>query len=304
MNTTFKHLFLLFLFFGYFSSLLPQEKKFPREVKWGKTSITLEKKPERILVTYVSALEILEKLVDEKRIVGGPKFALEPKYSNCVEFAKKIPVLFDTPDMEMIEKCNPDIVVLASFNDPKLLEMLKSFKRKFIVLDKFDSYADICETITFFGELTGEEEKAEALIKKMDSELKSIQENWPKQKPRVMTFGYNSYSAGSGTIFGEMVSKAGCENVAATHGIKGHQQIDFEQLIKMNPDWFVIYSLETDAKEKFLLEMKKNPAFPFVKALKDSQVIVLSPSYGTTASQYFVDGVKELSQKIKELEKK
>ena len=206
--------------------------------------------------------------------------------------------------MEIIEKCNPDIVILASFNDPKFLELLKTFKRKYIVLDKFDSYEDICETITFLGELTGEKQKAELLLKSMNSDLELVQDNWPEKKMRVMTFGYNSYTAGQGTIFGEMMSKAGCENVAATYGLKGHQQVDYEQLIKINPDWFVIYSLEADAKEKFLLEMKKNPAFPFVKALKDGQVIVLSPAYGTAASQYFVDGVKELSQKIKTLEKK
>jgi iron complex transport system substrate-binding protein len=296
-----KPIFAFLIFFGLFGKISAQDKNYPREIKWGKTSITLDKKPERIFVGYVSALEILEKLVGEKRIVGCPKFSIDPKYSNCVEFAKKISYLYDTPDMEIIEKCNPDIVILASFNDPKFLEVLKNFKRKYIVLDKFDSYGDICETIKFLGELTGEEQKAANLVKGMDADLKLISDSAPAKKIRVMSFGYNSYTAGAGTIFGEMISMAGCENVAATFGLKGHQQVDYEQLIKMNPDWFVIYSIELDAKEKFITEMKKNPAFGFVTALKNSQVIVLSPAYGTAASQYFVDGVKELSQKIKNL---
>lgn len=278
--------------------LFSQENLFPREIKWGETTIKLEKKPERIFVSFVSALEILEKLVDDKKMVGCPRISLDPKYSNCVEFAKKVPQLFDTPDMEIIEKCNPDIVILASFNDPKFLALLKTFKRNYVVLDKFDSYADICATIKFLGELTGEEQKADMILKKMENELKIIQDKWPEKKLRVMTYGYNSYTAGSHTIFGDMIVKAGCENVAATYGLKGHHQIDYEQLIKINPDWFVIYSLEPDAKEKFLKEMKKNPAFPFVKALKDSQVVVLAPALGTAASHFFVEGVKDLHQKI------
>ena len=296
-----KSIIFLLLVVSLFDSLPAQESNYPREIKWGKKSVTLDKKPARIFVGYVSALEILEKIVNKKKIVGCPQFAMEAKYSNCVAFAKKIPFKYDTPDMEIVEKCNPDIVILASFNDPKFLDLLKNFKRKFIVLDKFDTYQDICETIRFLGELTGEEQKAEALVKTMNEELTIIKKKWPEKKIRVMSFGYNSYTAGVGTIFGEMISMAGCENVAATFGLKGHQQVDYEQLIKINPDWFVIYSLDIDAKEKFLAEMKKNPAFPFVTALKNSQVIVLLPAYGTTASQYFVDGVKELSQKIKDL---
>lgn len=299
IHAWFKISLVLLLTMG--SAIFGEEKTYPREVKWGNSSIALEKKPEKILVSFVSALEILEKLVDEKKIVGIPKMALNPKFSNCVSFAKKVPFVFDTPDMEVIEKCNPDIVILASFNDPKIIELLKSFKRKYIVLDKFDTYEDICLTIRFLGEVTGEEKKAEELIQKMNSDLKTIQEIWPKNKPRVMSYGYNSYSAGLGTTLHEMMTKAGCENVAASFGIKGHKQVSYEELIKINPDWMVIYSEDADAKEKFLTAMKKNQAFPFVTAFKSSQIIVLNPAHGTASSQHFVEGVNELSQKIKSI---
>jgi len=293
--------FTLIFLLSLYSVGVCEENAYPRKVTWGNTSIVLEKKPEKILVSFVNALEILEKLVDEKRIVGIPKMALDPKFSNCVAFAKKIPFVFDTPDMEMIEKCNPEIVILASFNDPKIVELLKTFKRQYIILDKFDTYEDICLTIRFLGSLTDEEEKAEELIKSMDSELKLIQDNWPKTKLRVMSYGYNSYSAGSGTTLHDLMIKAGCENVAASFGIKGHKQVSYEELIKINPDWMVIYSQDADAKEKFLTAMKKNQAFQFVTAFKLEQVIVLSPSLGTSSSQYFVDGVMELSLKMKTL---
>lgn len=283
------------------SGIFSEEKKYPREVKWGNTSIFLDKKPEKILVSFVSALEILEKLVDEKKIVGIPKMALDPKFSNCVSFAKKIPFVFDTPDMEIIEKCNPDIVILASFNDPKIIELLKSFKRQYIILDKFDTYEDICVTIRFLGAVMSEEAKAEGLIQAMNSDLKVIQDNWPKTKLRVMSYGYNSYSAGLGTTLHELMTKAGCENVAATFGIKGHKQVSYEELIKINPDWLVIYSEDADAKVKFLTAMKKNQAFQFVTAYKLEQIIVLSPALGTASSQHFVEGVKELSLKMKSI---
>ena len=59
---------LLLIMLCVFCRLPAQENKYPRKIKWGKNTITLDKKPEKIFVGYVSALEILEKLVDEKKI--------------------------------------------------------------------------------------------------------------------------------------------------------------------------------------------------------------------------------------------
>lgn len=284
-----------------FANILSQDG-YPRELKWGNKTIELQHKPTKIFVTFVGALDVLQVLVDAKAIVACPKMALDKKYSNCIEFAKKVPFTFSSPDIEMVEKCDPDLIILASFNDPKLIERLSTFRRKVVVLDRFDTYSDILLTIEFLGKLVGEEAKSQNLLTAMKAELKKVEQVKYKTTPLVMTFGFNHYTAGANTIFGEMIELAGAINASARYGMKGHRQIDSETLIKIKPDYFVIFSSEEESKatKSFLEEMRKLPSYHTIPALKRGKIIVIPTSLGTSVSQYFMDGVVLLHKKLLE----
>lgn len=293
-----KYSFLV-LFCSCFIFIKLSAQDYPRTIQISKTQkIKLTKKPKRIFVGYVGALEIIMKLVDKERIIAAPNFAVNNHYSNCVEYAKKIPLLYQSLNVEVVEKNNPDLLILASFNDPKFLALLKKFKRKYIVVDAFNSYADIKKTITLFGNILGEEQKAKQLIVKMEKDLQKIKLKNPKRKLKIMSYGHNRYSAGLNTIFNDMVESAGAINVTAANGITGHKAIGNEQLLKLNPDVIVFLSSSEETRNKFLKEYSSKPVFKSINAIKNKKIILLNPAYGTATSQFFVKGVENLHKKL------
>ncbi|PCJ59775.1 MAG: hypothetical protein COA79_10240 [Planctomycetota bacterium] len=293
-----KYNFYFFIFCIFFN-LQTFSEDFPRTVKVSVSqTIILNKKPERIFVGYVGALEILMELVNKENIIAAPKFSTNKGYSNCVEYAKSLPYLYKNLSVELVEKKNPDLLILASFNDPKFLALLKKFKRKYIIIDSFNSYEDIKKTILLFGEILGEENNAKTVVLKMETDLSKIKSRHPSKKINVMSYGYNRFSAGLNTIFNDMVEFAGANNITAKNGLKGHKSIGHEKLLKLNPDVLIFFSNSVETKKKYLEEYGSKPVFKMINAIKNKKIILLNPAYGSATSQFFVKGVESLHHQL------
>ncbi len=276
------------------------DEAFPKTIEYdeGKT-VELKLKPKRVFVGYVGALDILSEFVPVENVVAAPQMCVEEKYSNCPEYAKKIPHLFSKLEIELVHHTNPDLLILASFNDLRFIEHIKGLKIPYVLISKHESYQDIVKQIQLLGDLLGEEKKAQEVINALQAKKEGYTTlGQTCEKKTVMTLGVNYYTAGSKTIIHDMISIANLENVSSTNGIVGFKKISIEELIAWDPDWIIVESDAPNYKETFLNKMIKNKSVSQLKAIKNQNILVLHPKIASAISPKFIDGTKEMLLQI------
>ena len=240
--------------------------------------IYLEKKPERIAVTSASFLEPLHEVGGN--IVGRP--ASKTKAPDWAKDIAEIGHVYQI-DVEKLLACTPDLVIINEGMNEKLLDVLEQNQIPAIVID-MKTYNDVKREIQTFSQVTGNFEKGEEIIKKMDSEIKSVIDNTPHEKKRVAIL--HSTAQGltvqlDGSIAGCVVKMFGWENVAAgMTPLKDNPDAapySMETLAAQNPEIIFVTSMGNIDEIKSNMEktIAENDAWQTIGAIKNKQVYYL-----------------------------
>jgi iron complex transport system substrate-binding protein len=240
--------------------------------------VTLEKKPERIVVTSASFLEPLHEVGGD--VVGRPDSKTKmPDYAKDKVSVGKVYQI----DVEKVLACEPDLVIINKGMNEKLVETLEASGIKTLVVD-MKSYEDVKREVALFAQLTGEKEKGEALISSMDKKIQSVKEKIPQEKRRVSII--HSTNQGltvqlSGSIAGSIAEMLGWENVAGdmTPLEKDPDSAPYslESMVEKNPELLFVTSMGKleEIKASMDATMAENPAWQSVEAVRQGKVYYL-----------------------------
>ncbi|WP_029545021.1 ABC transporter substrate-binding protein [Selenomonas sp. AB3002] len=240
--------------------------------------VTLEKKPERIVVTSASFLEPLHEVGGD--VVGRPDSKTKmPDYAKDKASVGKVYQI----DVEKVLSCEPDLVIINKGMNEKLVETLEASGIKTLVVD-MKSYEDVKREVALFAQLTGEKEKGEALISSMDKKIQAVKEKIPQEKRRVAVI--HSTNQGltvqlSGSIAGSVAEMLGWENVAGdmTPLEKDPDSAPYslETMVEKNPELMFVTSMGKleEIKASMDATMAENPAWQSVEAVRQGKVFYL-----------------------------
>ena len=269
-----------------------QRVPFPRGLRdaSGQT-VTIKARPQRIVSTTLSTDEILLAICSTERIVGFSKFALDPKYSNVVSEARAdgAPVV---ENAEQILQIEPDLIFVASYSRVETVEQLQAAGATVFRFANFISIEDIKQNIRTVGYAIGEDERAEALVVQMERDLNAIRARVPpdNQRPRILSYSADGYTAGKDTLFDDIARAAGAINVAAEQGLEGFPRISAEQVAAWQPD-FIIAGADAGQHEETRRRLLENPAVAATNAARGGRIILVDNRYFLTVSQYVVQAV-------------
>ena len=243
----------------------------------GRT-VTFDKKPERIVVTSASFLEPLY-------AVGGSVVGRPESKTKVPPEAKEVPRIGRVYqiDAEKVIALKPDLVILNKGMNEKLIDTLNANYIKTLVLD-MKSYEDVKREIGIFAALTGEKEKGEALVQKMDADIDAVRTSIPQEKKRVAIIHSTGQGLSvqlNGSIAGSIAVMLGWENTAA-----GMPALDknpdaapysMETLVAQNPDIIFVTSMGEEAEIRASMEamFAESPAWQSVGAIRDGRVYYL-----------------------------
>jgi iron complex transport system substrate-binding protein len=271
-------------------------RPFPRELRDAKgETLNLPREPQRIVSQTLGTDEILLAVCPPERVVALSNLAEDGDYSNAVEEARRIPGR-TTEGPEPILQFKPDLIFVASYSRAETVELLKSSKAPVFRFANFDSIADIKSNIRTVGYATGTDAAAENLIQRMDEALTAVRARIPKSESpvRVMSYDKLGYTAGSNTIFDDVVRAAGAVNVCAEQGIKGFAKINSEKILEWQPDYLITGA--NRGKEKSVRDrLLEDPAVASSKAARAGRVIVIDNRHFLTVSQHVVGFVEDLA---------
>lgn len=269
---------------------------FPRELKDATgESLIISAKPQRIVSQTLGTDEILLAICSPERIVALSSLAEDPDVSNVVEQAKQVAGR-TTKGAEQILQLNPDLIFVASYSRAETVNLLKASKAPVFRFANFDSIADIKSNIRTVGYATGCDAEAEKVVQRMDQELAAVKARIPPNRPpvRIMSYGREGYTAGSKTLFDDVLQAAGAVNVSAEHGITGFTKISVEKIAEWQPD-FVVNGAGTREMDDVRKQLLADPVIGTSKAGRAGHILIIDNRHFLTVSQYVTRFVEELA---------
>lgn len=263
--------------------------------------VTIPHKPKRILGTSSSIDTMLLGVVEPSRLAACFIADKDPGISYIADEVKDIEIAIPLHgiSMEILTKADPDLIVASSYTKQKELDMWRSLGYPVIMIDGPKSIAQVKKDIQIIAEAVDEKARGERVIAEMEKQLKEIdtvlaKRNFPPQKGLLVS--QMSRYGGPGSMYHELLSRAGITNAIAEVGVTNGQLLAQELIVKSDPDFFFV---STDRKSdetgagKFRDGFLANPAIQNMRAY--NRVIPMEDRYIYAASQNCVYAVKAMA---------
>lgn len=168
----------------------------------------------------------------------------------------------------------PDIVLAGRYTSRPTVFLLKRLGYPILDQDISRSLADVRERVREVGRALGRELEAEDLITAMDARLATLALPPGTRRPTAVYYQPNGYTAGDDTLVGDIIAKAGLENLGGRLGIRGHARMPLEKLLELNPELLIVGDAKPDTPA-LAYEVLRHPA---LQALIDRSVQVSVPT--------------------------
>lgn len=286
-----------------FASLTP---KVPEQVGYEVQDyqgnlVKLSGKPQRIVSLTLGTDEMLLSLVAPSRLAALTYLADDPGISNVAESAKQVPGRVKA-NLESVIGLKPDIVIVANWQPIELIKSIKDAGIPVYIYKTPSTIEEIKSVIIELATLVGEGPKGTEVVGEMDADLAVVGDKVknlsPDKKKMVIRYTLTGATYGKGSLFDDICKYANVENGVAKAGGSAFENLSKEKIIAVNPDIFILPAWDFTGKtdvNAFKADVKNDPAFQSVQAIKNNQLIIISDKHVSSASQYITRGVKEIA---------
>ncbi|NOY90888.1 MAG: ABC transporter substrate-binding protein [Deltaproteobacteria bacterium] len=260
---------------------------------------------ERLVSTNLPADEILLSLLPPERLLAVSSFARDPHISNVAALARRVGDVArpGNGDVERIVAMSPAAVVLFPFMRPESRELLARCHVPVISLPIAESLEAVEASVLGLGARVGEPEGARELVDEMRERLSDVDAR-AAERPSVLYFT-RGYTAGRGTLIGELIERAGGRNAAAEAGVEGHARLDAEHILAIDPDYILLAPWRADARERSTsgdLAVTRDPLLIRTRAVRRGHVLFVPPSHLMSTSHFVARAVQDIARQLRHAE--
>jgi iron complex transport system substrate-binding protein len=248
----------------------------PEYKDFTQTGFTSEKPRHRIVTLAPALAEMTRDLLESSEaIVGVSEYSDYPPKG--YPHAKSVGPYFRF-HLEAVAALKPDLVVATlDGNDRAQVLRLREMGFSVVVLGS-QSLAELKKSYWILGQVLNRKKRASEILQQFDSDLIKLIEKF-KTFDRgatrvVLQIGDDPLVLIGGTGFVADVLK----NIGVTNSLQdqntAYPRLNYEEILRRNPDWILILTLGQDAKTYELFK-KRWSRFSGLKAVKNGQVVVL-----------------------------
>ena len=267
------------------------------------TTIAFKESPKRVVSLNCGVDEILLDLLPPERIAALSARADDPGICAAVDKAKTVKKRVQGKNVETILSLNPDLVVMPDWIGMDLVNGLRAVGVPVYVFKTPESLSDIQDNILKIAIVVDAKVQGDEIVSTMQKKLERVQQITKKvpsdKKQTLIPLSLMGSFGGKGTTFDDMCNYANVTNGVSAAGVVKRAAITKEMIVKMDPDVFIIptWDFEESGKaENFIKEIKSDPAFSTVKAIKNDRLVKVHDAYLYAASQYAANAVEEIAQ--------
>ncbi|MFP7571081.1 ABC transporter substrate-binding protein [Marivita sp. S2033] len=190
----------------------------------------------RVVSVNVCTDQLVMLLAEPSQIIALSPLADDPRASamaaEAAAFAKT------SASAEAIAVQAPDIVVAGQYNDPALMNMLRSIGVEIVEFPLVQALEDIPASMRKMGRVLAQEARAETMAAAFEAELAQFSEP-DDSAPLAAFFFPNGYALGTGTLSHDILTAGGARNLSAALGMTGNGRLSLEQLVLHAPDLLI-----------------------------------------------------------------
>ncbi|WP_149096390.1 ABC transporter substrate-binding protein [Paenibacillus terrae] len=244
-------------------------------------TVTLEKKPERIVILNNELTELFYQVGGEA--VGIATSAGVDIPTEAVD-VKQVGVI-NSINLEEVLQLKPDLVIGQPLFHKDLASTFADAGIPFAILT-VKSIQDIHSNTKLFGQILGKEQQAETAIADMDAKLNALTTDLPADKPSyaIITLMMNTASLQkSSSVALDIAKTLQMNNIAEdlpSGKMPSSVPFSMEKLIELNPDYLfiVVHGTDEDGQRMIESQLENNPAWSSLQAVKSDRLHVLPPS--------------------------
>ncbi len=269
------------------------------------TVIKVPIKPQRIVSLNLGTDEILIDLVKPERIVALSYLVEDEGISSIVDKAKKVnKKLTDKGNVEAIIALNPDIVLMSDAVSADVGNTLREMGINVYISKTPATIEETKARVLDVAKVVDEVEKGQALVADMESALAEVNKKLASisndKKRTIIAFSFSGAFGRKTALFNDMCVQAKVVNGAGEAGLEKGEILSKEQIVKINPDIFLLptWNTKKQSADSYREEIRSDPAYQNVKAIKNNQLIYVSDRYRYCVSQYVTDSVQQIAKAV------
>ena len=261
--------------------------RYPREaVDSDQFTVHIARPVHRIVSQSWSIDEWVYSVVPPPDVVAVSESAYKQRTSNVYASAMQFhPAVSSDP--ERVIALDPDLMIVSSNSRADYTSLARSSGVPvFRMQTMLQSVKQIEDAVRLVGYITGNDEAAAKEVARFHAAVQKARSLRPygAPKPRILGLGGN-YTYGKATLFDDIAGFLGGVNIASEEGIDGYQPVDFEQIVRWNPQWIIVGADDGKA-EAIKSQLLADPAISITQAARDNHIVVLDNRIFLAKSPY------------------
>ncbi|AOM83741.1 siderophore ABC transporter substrate-binding protein [Salisediminibacterium beveridgei] len=258
--------------------------QYPLTISHELGEITLEKKPENVVVFDFGVVDILRDIeVDVQAVpqANVPSYLSEFKSEDY----ENAGTLFE-PDFEAIYGMEPDLIIISGRAADAYDDLTEIAPTLHVAVDTGDYMTSFKENVQLIGEIFDKEDVTDAKLESIESDLDALHELTDNTTARgliLMTSEGELSAYGPGSRFGIIHDDFGVP--AADEGIDeaNHgMNVSFEYVLETNPEYIFVMdrgAVVSPGEGESAAETLANDLVMNTTAYKEDQIVELNPEY-------------------------
>jgi ABC-type Fe3+-hydroxamate transport system substrate-binding protein len=271
--------------------------QYPREaIDSDEVTVSVARPAYRVVSQYWSIDEFVYSVMPPEDVVAVSQSAYVEEISNVYRSVRQFKPAVAT-DPERVVALDPDLMLVASNGRADYTSLARSSGVPVYRMETdFETLDQIEENIRLVGYLTGQDESAAKEASRFHAAIEKAVSLRPpgSAKPRILGLG-GRYSYGGKTLFQDIVTRLGGVNVGAENRLVGYDSVNFEQIIRWDPEW-IIAGAKTGSTKQALTTLMSDPAISLTQAARNGHIVVLDDRVFRPMSPYtsiFVQAIAE-----------
>jgi iron complex transport system substrate-binding protein len=271
-----------------------KRRAFPARVTAANGTVTIPRRPTRIVVLSPTATETLF------AIGAGPQVVAVDDQSNVPRRAPRTKLSSYRPDAEAVARHRPDLVV-TSTSANKLLPALRRLHIPVLLMPAAPTIGAAYTQIRRLGTATGRPRSAAAVVKRMQRRIAAAVRSVPKGRAlRVYhELSQDFYSVTSRTFIGRVYRLFGLRNIAdAAKGKAGdYPQLSGEFVIAADPE--LIFLADAKCCDQSAATVRRRPGWGSISAVRHGRVVTLDDDIPSRWGPRIADFVERVAAVVR-----
>ncbi|MDA0353318.1 MAG: ABC transporter substrate-binding protein [Chloroflexi bacterium] len=245
--------------------------------------------PERIISFSPGATEILFAIGAGDQVIAVDEFSDYPAAAVALEH-----VSYSEPDPEQALGLDPDLVILAT-RQQESVEQFRSLDLRVLFNREPESVQAVLDNILLFGQITGHEAEAAALVAEMTDRIEAVTSALASITTGPTVFYELSdglYTVAPDTFIGGTLALVKAKNIA--EGAEtAFPQLTAEAVIEANPAVVLLADAEFGGS---LEALQARPGWDVIDAVVNERVYPVDPDIGNRPGPRIADAIEQIAK--------